>query len=835
MELKDYQKTTLSIIKQYLELLDSWRQKAEENLDLEIDFPAKAWEKLGVKDNYISRKNGLGEPLPNYCLKIPTGGGKTFLAVKTIDLANQIYLKRRNGLVLWIVPTTQIYRQTLKNLRDRGHPYRQHLDIASGGSTMILERTDHFSPIDLEENLVIMMLMLPAANRQTKETLRMFKDSGNFMDFFPLEDNIEEQEKLLSIVNNLDRYGDKNGFWKEQIKTSLGNVLKIQKPLIILDEGHKAYSEQAQKTLRDFNPSMIVELSATPPEQSNKLVEIFGVELDREEMIKLDLHIINKADPKWEDTLRESAGRLNELQKIATNYEQNTNQYIRPINVIQVERTGKDQRDSHRVHSEDVREFIITKIGASPDEIAVKTSEKDELKEVDDIGGLLSKECKIRFIITKQALQEGWDCPFAYILTILNNPGSKNGLTQLVGRILRQPFAKKTKVKELDESYVYCYGQSSNKLLNEIRDGFSNEGLGDLAGQIVADEMPPGEEAPAERLFEVQEKFKKAAKEIIFPVFVMKERGNWRRVNYEIDIASRIDWSKANIAGIFNLVLFETDDSDIERRVALNKEDIKQLIELKKSYKLRTGGFELDAVFFTRQLIDIVPNSWVAFSISEKVLKGFLKQNDEKLVIGNFVFIIESLRKLLEQEKERLAKEVFEKLIKDDKLRFLVISKDLGYKLPESVKVKGAKLWNKYDEPLQRSLFEHYPLNDFNEVEKKVAWYLDDQSKLFFWYRNVARRDYYVQGWRKEKVFPDFIFTTSGRNDFDKAYVVETKGLHLAGNADTGYKTDLFNVCNDLAKEKDWNEFGLAFKDKEIQFEVVSDQEWQAKINEMLV
>ena len=836
MELKDYQKTTLKIIKQYLELLDLWRKKSEANPDLEIDFPAKAWEKIGVKDSYISRKNWLGEPLPNYCLKIPTGGGKTLLAVKTIDLVNQIYLKRRNGLVLWIVPTTQIYRQTIKSLRDREHPYRQHLDIASGGSTMILERSDHFTPVDLEENLVILMLMLPAANRQTKETLRMFKDSGNFMDFFPSEDSIEEQEKLLGLVSNLDRYGDKNGFWKEQIKTSLGNVLKIQKPLIILDEGHKAYSEQAQKTLRDFNPTMIVELSATPPEQSNELVEIFGIELDREEMIKLDLHIINKADPKWEDTLRESVGRLNELQKIAADYEQNTNQYIRPINVIQVERTGKEQRVGRFVHSEDAKEFLINKLGVDPEAIAIKTSEKDELKEVDNIGGLLSKDCKIRFIITKQALQEGWDCSFAYVLTILNNPRSKNSLTQLVGRILRQPYARKTKIKELDESYVYCYGQSSNMLLNEIRNGFGKEGLGDLAGQIVADEMADGEnEAPNERLFEVQEKFKKVAKEVIFPVFVTKDLGNWRKVNYEMDIARKIDWSKAKTKNILNLMLLKTSDKDYERKIGLN-EDIKQLIESKKGYRLRTGGFELDVVFFARQLIDVVPNPWVVFSIARKTLRGLLKKNNEKAVTGNFIFIIEELRKTLESEKDRLAKEVFDKAIKKDELRFLVISKDLGYKLPEKIKVKGPRLLNKNQEPLQRSLFEGYQENEFNEVEKRVAWYLDDQAKLFFWYRNIARHDYYIQGWKKDKVFPDFIFTTSDNDkNFNKAFVVETKGLHLSGNPDTEYKKNLFGICNKMAKEKDWNELGLSFKGKSIRFEIISDQEWRAKINEMLV
>ena len=59
--------------------------------------------------------------------------------------------------------------------------------------------------------------------------------------------------------------------------------------------------------------------------------------------------------------------------------------------------------------------------------VAIKTSEKDELKEVDDVGGLLSRNAVTRYIITKQALQEGWDCPFAYVLAVLTNPGFKDG------------------------------------------------------------------------------------------------------------------------------------------------------------------------------------------------------------------------------------------------------------------------------------------------------------------------------------------------------------------------------------------------------------------------
>ncbi len=444
MELKEYQLRALSEVKTYFELLADWSEKAIQNPAFEIDFPVKAWEKAGIVRSYRPRKNGIGEPLPNFCLKIPTGGGKTFLAVKMIDLVNMVYRKKKTGLVLWIVPTTQIYRQTIQSLKDRDHPYRQHLDIASGGRTVILEKTDRFSPLDVEENLVVLMLMLPSANRQTKETLKVFKDNGGFQDFFPAEDEIEKQEKVLQNIPNLDTYPQEKGFWGKQIKTSLGNTLRTLSPIIILDEGHKAYSEGAQDTLRGFNPCMIIELSATPSKKSNVLVDISGRELHREEMIKLDLHVINKVSPDWKDALLAGVNKRNVLEQKAREYEANSGNNIRPICLIQAERTGKEQRGTRYIHSEDVRNHLIKTIGIPADEVAVKTSEKDELKEIDNIGGLMDRDCKIRYIITKQALQEGWDCAFAYVLVILTNPKSKNALTQLVGRILRQPGARKT-------------------------------------------------------------------------------------------------------------------------------------------------------------------------------------------------------------------------------------------------------------------------------------------------------------------------------------------------------------------------------------------------------
>ena len=207
-----------------------------------------------------------------FCLKIPTGGGKTLLAVKTIDLVQNIYRQRQTGLVVWIVPTLQIYRQTLLRLKDRDDPYRQHLDMVSAGKTLILEKADGFTPQDVDEHLAVLLLMLPSASRANKEALRMFRDSGAFQAFFPPEEDKDGHAKLLERVPNLETFEAADPFWGSQVKTSLGNTIRLLEPLIILDEGHKAYSAQAQDTLRNLNPCMIVELSATPPKESNKLV-----------------------------------------------------------------------------------------------------------------------------------------------------------------------------------------------------------------------------------------------------------------------------------------------------------------------------------------------------------------------------------------------------------------------------------------------------------------------------------------------------------------------------------------------------------------------------------
>lgn len=830
MELKEYQKRCLQDVKSYLNSLSDLKTRYESILATDkklasaIDFPRAAWEEVtdGLqKTRYTSKKNGLGDHLPNFCLKVPTGGGKTLLASHVIGLIHLHYLKKQMGLVLWIVPTNQIYKQTLKALRDREHPYRQILDINSGGKTLIVEKKDRFTPQDTSERLVILLLMLPSASRHDKERLKIFQDASGFDQFFPSDDQLQDHEELLKIFPNLDYFGSPDSFLGRQIKSSLGNTCRILRPLIVIDEGQKAYSPLAQDTITNLNPSIILELSATPPPRSSVLVSISGRELDREQMIKLDIHLINKSSYDWKDTLRDSIAKRDFLHQKSIEYHAKTGTYIRPICLIQVERTGKSQLSDQRfIHAEDAKAFLIN-CGISEEEIAIKSSEKDDIEGID----LLSPDCRISYIITKQALQEGWDCPFAYILAILTNPSSQNAITQLVGRILRQPYAKKTGVKELDESYIFCFQQRAKTVIESIRKGLQGEGLGDLEGNIVEDSD--------EDIFievEMRDRFKKFEGKVYLPRFVIQGKNSYRELSYEMDLLSRINWEEADLEPIKELVLSKSISKDETSTLSLSNE-----IEVvrKSNNIIANGSLKLDYVFVTRQIIDIVSNPWIAYQIVEDVFSYLLNRNQKDIVASNLVFIVEELHKLLETERDRLAKDIFEKLITDKQLCFF-LQMNQKPDLPSRIRVKrGArKLTRDNGDPLQLSVFDQVIEDDFDsDLEKSIAIYLDEHEKLLTWHRNMPRQGYYVQGWKRGKIYSDFIAMRSEDNDPDscsQVFVLESKGLHLK-NQDTQYKKNIFDICNELGKQVEWSEL----LGSRIEFHVIFEDEWKQKINQI--
>ena len=512
------------------------------------------------------------------------------------------------------------------------------------------------------------------------------------------------------------------------------------------------------------------------------------------------------------------------------------NTYIRPICVIQVERTGRDQRKKDFIHAEEVKEYLLTHADIQPEHIAIKSSEKDELKEIDDVGGLMSENCPIRFIITKSALQEGWDCPFAYVLAILTNPSSKTALTQLVGRILRQPYARKTGNQALDESYVYSFKRKGSDLLKDIRKGFGLEGLGDLQGMIALDGQRP-DLGPLE-VHEVQAKYKHEARRLILPAFMIRDGSEWRPVHYETDILARVPWGEIDPTVACDLTL-RKDVLHGRIRLGLDENILQDDPEFAVE-SIHSAEEELDYAFAACHLVDVCPNPWRGNEMVRVVFERYLAKHSRKVVSDNFVFILEHMREMIAKERDRLAHGVFEELLKNDTMRFMVVTENWNFnRLPTERKIpsKARRALSENGTLFQMNLFETVVEEDLNGLENAVASYMEDQEELFFWFRNAPRKDYRVQGWKRERIYADFIFTLSDHTEvkeepYSRIYVVETKGTHLK-NEDTDYKRSVFSRCTELAKQSTLTEFAPEMKHKHMRFEVIAEEEWQTRLNQM--
>ena len=73
--------------------------------------------------------------------------------------------------------------------------------------------------------------------------------------------------------------------------------------------------------------------------------------------------------------------------------------------------------------------------------------------------------------------------------------------------------------------------------------------------------------------------------------------------------------------------------------------------------------------------------------------------------------------------------------------------------------------------------------------------YLDGEAAVTWWHRNVARTQYGIQGWKKHRIYPDFIFAVCGGEKPDRIVVLETKGDHL-DNLDTDYKRKVLSFLS---------------------------------------
>lgn len=818
----DYQDRVLSTLDAYLDTLkdeklraDAVAKLAAEQPDLGIDVPdfaANAWTKMKEAGRlpasradipFSERRDGNDRPVPNAVLKVPTGGGKTLIAVNGVSRVLGRYLDRNTGFVLWIVPNEAIYTQTLKHLKDRQHPYRQTLDRAAAGRVRIMEKTDRLDARDVETHLCVMLLMLQSANRETQESLKMFRDRGDVHGFFPPEGEQQAHKAAIETTPNLDAYDD----IFPMVKDSLGNALRITRPVVVLDEGHRAISDLAFRTLYDFNPCFVLELSATPIDvqpkggksprdgrYANVLVEVTGRELDREGMIKMPLNLDPRQGTDWKATLNAALDRLNALDADARRLRADSGRYIRPIMLVQVERTGSDQRGSGLIHADDVKDWLLT-AGFDEAEIAIKTADRNDLHQPEN-QNLMSPTNRVRVIITKQALQEGWDCPFAYVLCALAANSNLRAMTQLVGRILRQPEGMKTGIDALDECHVITHHAGTADVVKAIKSGLEQDGLGDLVLEVAASE--PGAVGKTVRKIDRRADF--ATTEIYLPKVMLVDGGEVRELDYETDVLSAIDWHGFDPKAIADRIPDNAQAAESQlQRISLS--DSGDEFFVGETVAANSERLAFDAAHAVRMISDIVLNPFVGREIVGRFLARLEARGFDAGKLGQLSsLIVEELRKGLDEERTARAERLFKEAVAAGGIQFHLRLDGRNWRMPFTMDttepVEGRKLVGKDGGPLERSLFSPIFENDLNGDEKDVAIYLDGDSAIKWWHRNVARTQYGLQGWRRAKVYPDFIFAAKRENGSSRIVALETKGNQL-DNLDTAYKRDLLDVMTE--------------------------------------
>lgn len=446
MELKKYQKRVISDLSDYLHHLN-------EQSSLERAFSAY-WEsrQIPVGQDGIQGYQNIIDGVAHVCYKVPTGGGKTYLACASVKPIFDALPPVRRQAVVWLVPSDAILTQTLETLKNPSHPYRQRLNADFGGRVEVYSKEEllagqNFSPATVAEQLSVMVLSYDSFRSANKEGRKAYQANGNLASFATALGAPEQP------IENAD-------------ETALFQVINQLNPVVIVDESHHATSNLSTEMLVNFNPAFILDLTATPKKQSNIISYVDALALKNESMVKLPVIAYNRSSQT--EVIIDAIDLRQSLEAAALQQQEQGGRYVRPIVLFQAQpKTGEDATSFERL-----REKLVA-AGIPETQIAIKTANINELKGVD----LLSPECEIRYIITVNALKEGWDCPFAYILASLANKTSQVDVEQILGRVLRQPHATRQRNQLLNMSYVLTSSNDFKSTLNQIIAGLNSAGF----------------------------------------------------------------------------------------------------------------------------------------------------------------------------------------------------------------------------------------------------------------------------------------------------------------------------------------------------------------------
>jgi len=745
---------------------------------------------------------GFEEGMPYFCLRVPTGGGKTRLGARSVPLVNRYLLQTEHSVILWLVPSNAIREQTIKAFRDREHPYHADLREAGPLTVLDLDEAKSLTRPTLDTSTVLIVATAQSFRHQDMDKLKVYESSGALQHHF---DGLspEQRSNLLPGPEGAMAY-------------SLANVLRLRRPFVVVDEAHNARTELQFETLARFRPSGILELTATPDLKktpSNVLHSVSATELKIESMIKLP--ILLETEANWQKVIAYAIDKRSQLQTLADREHLAGAAYLRPLVLIQSQPRSKDH---DTLHAEALKEELMRNHGIPEDEIAIATGETKDLAEVD----LFAKSCRIKFIITQQALAEGWDCSFAYVLASVAELRSETRVEQLLGRILRQPEATLRPSPELNRSYAYVASKDFGATAAALRDRLV-EGAG--FDQADAWQLVAAAKEGQSRL-----DLTPAHRAEIRPVVVkLAEKPNLSKLSG--GLRKKVEWdAKAHTLTIISPI---TPAEDVAIMESVSEETSRKTLE-EAAEKSRTEAItifktpsEMGREFFVPQLAvwvhgelqlfddpEVLDYPWELPSYSAAPSGDEMNQlHSTDLTIANRQkFLLRSLleRKIVELRKEAVRKAYQEFLFAADSSERVRVGGDFHFEFHPDAYAPHR------DCPRATEFAKHYypRVGDFDsEEEMECAYWLDRAAQkglIDFWVRNLVRKaaSSFFLPTAKDRFHPDFICRLPG----GRTLIVEYKGADRWKEAEDDRKVgELWAELSNgkclfvMVKDKNWH------------------------------
>lgn len=508
-ELKDYQKKTVGAggVQGALEYFFTAARGSADGTALHQAFNNARRAAMGDALRDVPYRplasEGEGNAVPQVCIRIPTGGGKTLLAAHAIERAARLYVGNPAApVVLWMVPTNVIRTQTLSALRQAGHPYREALLSYWPADRLLvvdIAECEQLRAQDFGGKAVIVVC--------TRQTLQVENTASR--DVYAYKETFEPHFSGLPEADFFERVGeqdlDAQPYLRNllgaggvgRVKYSFANLLAWHRPIVIVDEAHNARGDLSYEVFRRIRPACVIEWTATPARDQNVLYHVSAQELKAESMIKLP--IVLSPHPNWQEAVRDALLTRERLAGMALAEPD----YVRPIVLFQADaRDGEVPVDALKAH-------LVAACGIEERRIAIATGTQRELDGVN----LFDPACPVDFVITVEALKEGWDCSFAYVFCTVQNIRSAKDMEQLLGRVLRLPYARERRAPELNRAYAHVCAPSTAAVASQLADRlvamgfeeleaatFIQPGGDDLFGGDVADRPAP---PPPQTAFEV--------------------------------------------------------------------------------------------------------------------------------------------------------------------------------------------------------------------------------------------------------------------------------------------------------------------------------------------